>query len=609
MRPYRKNNAGVIWINTATDIQTLKISKNNKWASFTSYLWILSFLMPYAGLVVGFISLSLFIVAVELSIPKFIQHFIDVLLPAKNIQAFLWLLVILAGLVVMMFIATIFRNRLQRIVQEKAARDLQFTLFDHLRKLGFSYYERNPVGETLTLFNSEVTAVQQIYHRYFPGLVITGVTFVISAILMLSIHISLSLVVIPCFISYYLIGPYFEKRAAMLGQELQVKRTRFNKKIYDTVSALLELRVYRGKDWDLHQSLGRQKEMHETVNKFYFMSYARGLVRRVSVQLGAVAVFAYGAYLLTQDAISTGSLVAFMFFYFRLMQDMTHIVTMTSEQKVLMNQVERLFDFIGEKPEVEECNTPIKLHSVQGNVSFKQVSFHYQAQPELIKNFSLDIQSGERIALVGTSGNGKSTLLKLVGRFYDPQEGEITLDGISLRELSLKQIRESMGFVFQETYLFGTSIQENIRFGHPSATNEEVIAAARAAYAHDFIQQFPQGYETFVGERGVKLSGGQQQRISIARMFIKNPRIVLLDEATSALDNVSEWEVQRALHKLFEGRTTITIAHRLSTVKDFDRIVVVDNGGIAEVGTYDELIKQRGALYRLVEGEEGKPRE
>jgi ATP-binding cassette, subfamily B, bacterial len=208
--------------------------------------------------------------------------------------------------------------------------------------------------------------------------------------------------------------------------------------------------------------------------------------------------------------------------------------------------------------------------------------------------------------LVGTSGNGKSTLLKLVGRFYDPQEGEITLDGISLRELSLKQIRESMGFVFQETYLFGTTIQENIRFGHPSATDEEVIAAAKAAYAHDFIQQFPQGYETFVGERGVKLSGGQQQRISIARMFIKNPRIVLLDEATSALDNVSEWEIQRALHKLFEGRTTITIAHRLSTVKDFDRIVVVDNGGIAEVGTYDELIEQRGALYRLVEGEEGK---
>lgn len=566
-------------------------------------MWILGFLKPYAGLVVGFILLSLFIVGVELSVPKFIQHFINNLLPTKNIKAFLWLLVVLAGMVIMMIIANIFRNRLQRIVQERAARDLQFSLFDHLRKLGFSYYERNPVGNTLSLFNSEVTAVQQIYHKYFPGLVITGVTFVLSAILMLSIHVTLSLVVIPCFLSYYLIGPYFEKRAAMLGQEAQAKRIRFHKKIYDTVTALLELRVYRGKDWDLHQGLERQKEMHETVTKLYFMSYARGLVRRVSVQLGAVAVFAYGAYLLTQDAINTGSLVAFMFFYFRLMQDMTYIVTMTSEQKVLMNQVDKLYDFIVEKPDVEECNTPIKLNSIEGNISFKQVYFHYPSQPELIKSFSLDIQSGESIALVGTSGNGKSTLLKLVGRFYDPQGGEITLDGISLRELSLKQVREFMGFVFQETYLFGTSIQDNIRFGLPNATDAEVIAAAKSAYAHDFIQQFPQGYETFVGERGVKLSGGQQQRISIARMFIKNPRIILLDEATSALDNVSEWEVQQALNKLFEGRTTIAIAHRLSTVKNFDRIVVVDNGAIAEVGTYEDLIEQRGTLYRLVEGE------
>jgi ATP-binding cassette subfamily B protein len=555
-------------------------------------------------MVAGFITLSLFIVGVELSVPKFIQYFIDVLLPSKDTHAFLTLLLILGVLIVLMFMAVLYRNRFQRIVQEKAARDLQFSLFDHLRHLGFSYYERNPVGETLSLFNSEVSAVQQIYHRYFPGLIITGVTFMVSTVLMLSIHVTLSLIAIPCFLSYYLIGPYFEKKAAVLGREAQQKRTGFNKKIYDTVSALLEMRVYGCKDWDMDKGRAKQETLHRTINNLHFMAYSRGLVRRVSVQLGAVAVFAYGTYLLSYGDISTGSLVAFMFFYFRMMQDMTFIVTMTSEQQVLMNQVDKLFDFIKEKPDVQEPHTSIQLDAIQGELAFKQVHFHYPSQPELIKNFTLHISSGERVAFVGTSGNGKSTLLKLLGRFYDPLQGEITLDGIPLNQLSLKQVRETMGFVFQETYLFGASIKENIRFGNPQATDREIEEAAKAANAHEFIHKFPDKYDTFVGERGVRLSGGQQQRISIARMFIKNPKIILLDEATSSLDNVSEWEVQQALRKLFLGRTTVAIAHRLSTVKDFDRIIVVENGGISEAGTYKELMEQKGTLYRLALGEE-----
>jgi ATP-binding cassette subfamily B protein/subfamily B ATP-binding cassette protein MsbA len=214
----------------------------------------------------------------------------------------------------------------------------------------------------------------------------------------------------------------------------------------------------------------------------------------------------------------------------------------------------------------------------------------------------LHVQAGERVALVGTSGNGKSTLLKLVCRFYDPTVGVITLDGVPLTQLPLSQLRQSIGYVFQETYLFGTSVRENIRFGRPQATDAEVEAAAKAAYAHDFIEQLPEGYATYVGERGIKLSGGQRQRIAIARMFVKNPAIVLLDEATSALDNVSEAEVQRALDALLVGRTTLTVAHRLTTIKDYDRIIVIDEGRQVESGKYDELLLQRGAFYRLQEG-------
>ncbi len=203
---------------------------------------------------------------------------------------------------------------------------------------------------------------------------------------------------------------------------------------------------------------------------------------------------------------------------------------------------------------------------------------------------------------MGASGNGKSTVLKLLDRFYDPQEGDITLEGVSLKNLSLSQLRNSIGYVFQETYLFGSSIKENIRFGNPDATDEEVIQAAKAAYAHEFIMETEQQYETLVGERGIKLSGGQKQRIAIARMFIKNPAILLLDEATSALDNVSEAYIKKALDQLSKGRTTIAIAHRISTIMDYDKIVYVQDGKAAEIGTYEELIRRKGLFYELVEG-------
>jgi ATP-binding cassette subfamily B protein/subfamily B ATP-binding cassette protein MsbA len=227
----------------------------------------------------------------------------------------------------------------------------------------------------------------------------------------------------------------------------------------------------------------------------------------------------------------------------------------------------------------------------------------------VIQRFTLDIQPGEKIALVGSSGNGKSTILKLAARFYDPLEGEIRLDGVLLKMLALDQLRDAMGYVFQETYLFGTTVRENILFGQPDATDEQIIEAAKAAFAHDFILELPEGYETLVGERGVKLSGGQKQRISIARLFLKNPAIVLLDEATSALDNQSEREVQRALDQLLKGRTTITVAHRLSTIRKVDRIVVMDQGSISEVGSYDELMTKQGLFYQLSEGLEDKREE
>lgn len=274
-----------------------------------------------------------------------------------------------------------------------------------------------------------------------------------------------------------------------------------------------------------------------------------------------------------------------------------------AQQGMMLEQANPIRRLMLLKPLVEEPEHPIPMGTVNGRITFKDVGFHYPNRPPVIRDFSLDIRPGERLAFVGTSGNGKSTLLKLINRFYDPQEGTIELDGVPITRLSFQDLRGSIGYVFQESYLFGFSVRENIRFGRPEASDEEIEQAAKAAMAHEFILQLPQGYDTLVGDRGMKLSGGQKQRIAIARMLISDPRIVLLDEATSALDNVSEGEVKTALDRLFQGRTMIAVAHRLSTIKDFDRIVVVDEGTIAEIGSYEELIAREGIFYNLAQGQ------
>ncbi|HZG57233.1 ABC transporter ATP-binding protein [Paenibacillus sp.] len=324
---------------------------------------------------------------------------------------------------------------------------------------------------------------------------------------------------------------------------------------------------------------------------------------------GGVATFAVGIVLVRDGAMSVGEFTVYALFYFRVMYNLTGIVTLMTEQRILLQQTATLYDFVHRRPAVEEADEPVALERIAGAFRFEDVRFGYPGRPDVVRGFSLDVRPGEKLALVGTSGGGKSTILKLVARFYDPDEGDIRLDGVPLRSLSLGQLREAIGYVFQETYLFGSSVRDNIRFGRPDAPEEDIVAAAKAAFAHDFIAALPDGYDTIVGERGVKLSGGQKQRIAIARMFVKNPSVVLLDEATSALDSVSEQEVQRALDSLLAGRTTIAVAHRLSTVRGFDRIAVVEEGRCAEIGSYDELLERRGFFYRLLEGQQSREEE
>ncbi|MFD5853653.1 ABC transporter ATP-binding protein [Cytobacillus pseudoceanisediminis] len=567
-----------------------------------SYFWIISFLGKYKGGFIVLLMTSLVISAIELSIPKFIQYFIDEVIPTNNEKLFIQLLLMLFLLIVVMLGSMAMKEYLQKTVQEKAARDLQLTLFKSLRLLGFSYHEKTPVGETLSLFNTEVTAVKKIYEFYFPQILEKTFILIITSVFMLTMNYKIFFLIIPCFLSYYTIGPYFERKAMEWLKVARENRITSNKKIYDSITSILETRILNGQKWAMNSLLSSLRKFHDSHLSANLYAFLRGTVRRLTIYLGALIFFILSAKSIQNGTLTIGKFVALTFYYYRLMTDLTHLVTSLTEQRIIMLQAERLYNFAHLEPKVKEPIAPQKIEKIQGAIELHNVSFGYLKERPLLKDININIKPGEKVAIVGSSGNGKSTLLKLITRFYDPDQGHISLDGVNLKELSFSTIRGSIGYVFQETYLFGFSVRENIRFGYPEASNEDIVKAAKAANAHDFIMNLPNGYDTLLGERGVKLSGGQRQRIAIARMFIKNPSILLLDEATSALDNENEKDVVNALDSLLKNRTTIAIAHRLSSVKNYDRIILIDNQTNLEEGSYDDLISKKGAFYKLAVG-------
>lgn len=567
------------------------------------YGWVLRFLKPYLGPFVTSLFSGLMIASAQIAIPKFIQVMVDEVLPSSNISRYQDILGILIGVIAIVIFATIMKHVIDRKVQEWVAGDMQLGVFQKMRGLGYSFYEKYPVGEIYSLFHTEVEAIQKITRHYLPTIIQYAITFAVTFMFMAMLNWQLSLVFIPGILIYYLIGPYFERKSAEYAQRLAVSHSELNKSQYDSISALLELRAYGQEKWNLEQLLEKDRQTAAINSIFFkFINY-RGAFRRVAVYFSGILMFLCGYYFVFKGLITIGEFIAFTILYYKVMFDLTILITNLTEQRVLLHQTIRLYHFMELAPDVVEVENPVLLPEVRGAIEFQNVRFGYTPSLDVVKYINLSIKPGEKVALVGASGHGKSSLIKLLARFYDPNEGAVYLDGVNLRKLSFKQLRESIGYVFQETYLYGGTVKDNIRFGNENATDEDIIAAASAASAHDFIIQLPQGYDTVIGERGNRLSGGQRQRISIARMILKNPAIIVLDEATSALDHENEAEVKKALDQLFHGRTIIAVAHRISTIKEYDKIVVVEHGEIAEVGTYDRLLEGKGAFYQLLMGE------
>lgn len=569
-----------------------------------TYLWVLSYLKPYRGGLAAIILLGLVIALGEISVPQFIRYLIDEVMPVKSSRLFVLALSTLVVVLCLMFASTAIRNMLERSVREKASRDLQLSLFTHLRRLGFAYYEQHPVGQTLSLFNQNMNALQSIYTQYLPQSVQQLLLILVPLGMVLHLNWKLTLLIIPCYFLYYLIGPKIDRQTAIYFERQTQDREMLNKKIYDSISSLVEVRAYGAAPWELGRFTDAYRKYAKTRLTSLLYRHLRYSFRMTATAVGVILMYLLGAQYIARGTMSVGAFVSFTIYILMLFQSVGRITFLFLEQSYCIAQAKLLYQFFKESPLVRENPVPRLLPIVKGSVQFCDVHFGYPDRPPIITGFTAEIMPGKKTAFVGTSGGGKSTLLKLVGRFYDPTEGRILLDGIPLKDLNLQHIRESIGIVFQETYLFGSSIRENIRFGRPQATDVEIEEAAKAAFIHDFIMELPEGYDTHVGERGIRLSGGQKQRIAVARMFVKNPSIILLDEATASLDTVSEKAVQHALNALLAGRTTIAVAHRISTIRDYDQIIVVDDGLAAEWGTYEQLMAQQGLFYQLVKGEE-----
>ncbi|MDF2652377.1 MAG: hypothetical protein K0Q73_8182 [Paenibacillus sp.] len=572
------------------------------------YLWMVSFIKPYRSTLALLVFCGIIVGGIEVIIPKFLQYFIDSILPQNNTDLFVKLLLGLALLIVIMIVFMALRTMLERQLRENAAKDLQFTVFQHLRFLGYPYFENTSIGENVTLMNTDVTAVQDIYRTFLPGVIWRSLFALVTLGIMFSMNSVLTIVTLASFILYYFVGPVLEKKVAQVNKVASDTLGVYEKHIYDSIASASEVRAYHSQSWMLRQYIDKYNNYSKHWLRRSTFIYTSESLRYLSFNIGAIALFSFGTVLVQNGSLQIGEFIAFILYFFSVLNIMANVVSDITQQKILMIQGERLYKFCSQKPMVTISDNPTQVNHVEGEIDFENVSFDYPAKKGVLKLLNLKILPGERVAIVGFSGGGKTSLLKLINRFYDPSTGVIKLDGVPIQNISIDQLSESIGYVFQENYLFASSIKENIRFGNPEASDDQITEAAKAAYIHDFIVSLPEGYDTFVGDRGTKLSGGQKQRIAIARMFIKNPRIVLLDEATSALDQVSEREVQISLANLLKGRTTIAIAHRLSTIRDYDRIVFIDNGSIVEMGTWEELEAKGGAFHRLLKGTESDER-
>ena len=509
-----------------------------------------------------------------------------------------WLVIILVVIVVYYAIFGILSYLCTYVmtwVSQRVLFDLRNKVFSHLQSLSMQFYESQGTGQIISRVREDVASLRNLATETTIRIITDAVTFVLMLGLMLYWNWKLtlfSLLIFPMIIGNYHL---FLQRLRPMWRQWRHKWADIGTGMYEAVAGAKVVKAFHRERYHERQLFHNMRETLESRIKIMATQTAMGRVALFFRSIGRAAVLCYGGYLVIQGDFTIGAMIAFYQFMERLQEPIMNLIRVNTQIQEAMISAERVFGLLDSEPTVEETPDAITLPRIHGHVKFDNVSFHYEPENPVLHNISLEAKPGMMVALVGPSGCGKTTIANLISRFYDPVEGNIFVDEHNLRDVSIKSLRNQMGIVLQDNFLFAGSITENIRFGKLGATDEEVVQAALAANAHQFIvDQLPEGYETEVGERGMRLSGGQKQRIAIARTILRDPRILILDEATSNLDTESEAQIQEALDRLMQSRTSFVIAHRLSTIMNADMILAMKEGKIVEVGTHEQLLEADG---------------
>lgn len=497
-------------------------------------------------------------------------------------------------------VAVYYMASIGHIMGAKIETDMRFDMYKHLQTLSDNFYNETKVGQIMSRMTNDLFDITEFSHHcpeeYFIGFIKICISFVI----LLNINVPLTLAVYIMIPVMFISTSKFKNSMRRAQKKQRVHVGDLNSSIEDSILGIKVVKSFANEDIEL-EKFERDNNKFLSIKELFYKSMAGfNTVNRSIDGLMYFIIIVFGGYQMMNGRLEPGDMLAYIMYVTTLLTTVKRIVEFTEQFQKGMTGIERFNEIMSIEAEIVDSPHAIDLTDVRGDIEFKNVSFRYNKKLDyVLENFNLDIKAGKNIALVGPSGGGKTTVCALIPRFYDVSEGGIFVDGKNIKDFSLYSLRNNIGIVQQDVYLFSGTIMENIRYGKPNATEEEIIEAAKLASAYDFIMELEEGFDTYVGERGIKLSGGQKQRISIARVFLKNPPILILDEATSALDNNSEAVIQESLEVLSKGRTTITIAHRLTTIQNADMIVVMTADGIVEKGSHEELMENKAYYYNL----------
>lgn len=563
---------------------------------------ILSFYKPYKGLFAADLLCSLIAAAIGLVLPLGAGYITDNVLTGDLSAApgkILGVGALLLGLVLVQALCSYFMDYQGHAIGARMERDMRAQLFAHCQRLSFSYFDSHPIGDLMSRLTNDSLSLAEFFHHVPEDVLVNSIKFVGASLILWHIHWQMTLVIL-CFLPFMLAYTlYFNKKMAAALEQGREDMGEINAQAEDTLSAIRMVQSFG------NEAVGAQK--FHVRNEKFLESRKRGYKGEALCYGGMdafsslipIAVVVVGGLSILQGSLALSELVVFLLYVSYFTQPIQSLVNTSRLIQEGRTGFARYMEILETQPEVADLPGAQDLPPVKGDIRFSHVTFRYGEGDAVFRDLNLTIRAGEYVALVGASGVGKTTLCSLIPRFYDVEAGEITVDGVPIRQATLRSLRGSVGLVQQDVALFTGSVTENIAYGRPGATFQQVREAARKAGAEEFIQKLPQGYDTDIGPRGVKLSGGQRQRLSIARAFLKDPPILILDEATSALDSQSELVVQHSLEDLARHRTTLVIAHRLSTIQGAQRIVVLDENGVCEEGTHHSLMAQGGVYAKL----------